>query len=1454
MRNALASFFWMCAMSALVLGIASGEANAQTSELTVEVNWVSWSSDNKVEVYDPSGALIFEVCDPVNCETTTANTSYSETFNIGCYANANNYYIIATDAFGDGWNGTGNYVRINSGGSQVLNYDLTSGSTSGQQFFNVSGGGTCPSDDAGVDEITAPVSGCQLSATETVTIVLRNQGTTTITSCPIQYSLDGISFLSAGTYTGSITAGNTDTYDFSLDLSAEGNYSLTVVAILGGDANSSNDTVSDYTFNNTIPHDFTGEGSFTMGFETTDDYNGWTTLNLNGDAAIWDMTISGTANSGSRSARYNYSSSNAADDWMFTPCLSLNAGSTYELTYYYRVQSGSYPEDFAVRVTNAQDESSTVSTIESLTNLTNTTYTESQNTFTVSTTGTYYLAWEATSSADQWNIFIDDIDISLVVAQDAYISSVDSPTDGCDLSASETVQVTIMNGGTSAISNIPVEYRIDGGSWQSGGTHVGSIASGGTSTHTFSADLSNPGVHTIDARTQLSGDQIPGNDSLIGYSVTNESFGFDGGSFTYGFEASEDFSNWVIENTNGDNRQWEITTANPNNGSQSIRIRQSSSAANDWLFLPCSHFETGENYYIDFYYRVRNTNFQENMEVHLCTAQVSTATVSTLETFSNFSNNTYTLGSVPFTVSSSGTYYLAFRATSAASRRGIHLDDINVYSEENRWLGYSTSWSDNSNWSNNAVPTSNSIVVIPSSPEGGNLPSISGGSNCADLTINSGADIDFGGSGSLSVTGDIDGSFDLTAGQITMDGAAAQTISGNCTFHDLSIDNSNGVTLTSGAMGVRGTLDLVDGELDLNSNDLTIISDAAGDARIGPVASGSIDGDVTVQRYIDAGSTNWRFMCSPVSSVDFEAWDDDFITSGFTGSDYPNFYFTSIYSYDESMLGDEDLGYVPLSNSNQSINVGEGYWVWCGDQASGTNPFTVDVTGPIVTGSVNLNVSYTNSGSAVDDGWTMVGNPYACEINWDTAGWTKTNINNAIYIWDPDASQYASYVGGVGVNGGTRYIASGQAFWVQANGTSPQLTSTESVKTRTAPGFWRPSVPSTHPELRLTISSSSSTDETLIRFAEEGSQSFEPTSDAQKLYSVAPGIPNMATYSVEGTPQAINTYGSLDEDVSIPIEVLVGSSGTYELKVKSMEHFDATSCILLEDLETGEWFDLESTAVITRQLSASTTNPRFMLHVTAPMRKEVTPVSCHGEDDGRVEVNIASKAGWNFYLRNEKAQTVDSSLGVIGSGRVQFDSLAPGLYFISTESDGLCPAARDTFRITEPDLVDAQFEVLDDRAQVGTPVHFANYSSGATTYQWRFGDGTQSANPEPVHSYERERSFVVTLQAMNDNGCLDVYGQIVKVGGTLGQQEVLTSDQVTLYGDGQLFQLQFNFSEARDLNIRLLDQRGAQVRDWGAVSSASQRMELDLSTLSAGVYLLDISGKDYTSTLSVVVR
>jgi hypothetical protein len=59
-------------------------------------------------------------------------------------------------------------------------------------------------------------------------------------------------------------------------------------------------------------------------------------------------------------------------------------------------------------------------------------------------------------------------------------------------------------------------------------------------------------------------------------------------------------------------------------------------------------------------------------------------------------------------------------------------------------------------------------------------------------------------------------------------------------------------------------------------------------------------------------------------------------------------------------------------------------------------------------------------------------------------------------------------------------------------------------------------------------------------------------------------------------------------------------------------------------------------------------------------------------------------------------------------------------------------------------------------------VYFENASSGATAYQWNFGDGNASAAENPIHAYTTAGAYTVGLNAWNDY-CSDTYQMVVTV-------------------------------------------------------------------------------------------
>src|SRR5690606_29333048 len=85
--------------------------------------------------------------------------------------------------------------------------------------------------------------------------------------------------------------------------------------------------------------------NYNMFFEASDDITGWVNEDVNADSNTWDIYD----NDGNLCAGYTYSSTETANDYLFSPCFTLETGKTYELSFSYATESEiSYPEKLRV--------------------------------------------------------------------------------------------------------------------------------------------------------------------------------------------------------------------------------------------------------------------------------------------------------------------------------------------------------------------------------------------------------------------------------------------------------------------------------------------------------------------------------------------------------------------------------------------------------------------------------------------------------------------------------------------------------------------------------------------------------------------------------------------------------------------------------------------------------------------------------------------------------------------------------------------------------------------------------------------------------------------------------------------------------------------------------------------------------------------------------------------------
>ncbi|HYG20207.1 MAG TPA: T9SS type A sorting domain-containing protein [Ohtaekwangia sp.] len=495
-----------------------------------------------------------------------------------------------------------------------------------------------------------------------------------------------------------------------------------------------------------------------------------------------------------------------------------------------------------------------------------------------------------------------------------------------------------------------------------------------------------------------------------------------------------------------------------------------------------------------------------------------------------------------------------------------------------------------------------------------NAATFSGGAflgGSADITVEGLFSISGGTFTSTSGTLDLKKNFILTSGNFihhngtvkfsgTMSGSA-QTINtvAPVEFNHLVVSNTAanpGLSIET-SQNLKGILTLsgdviVDADGTANAAIFRLLSSGdnpATDAAIASLPTGAqVTGKLTVQRFMSkegrANGNIYRYISAPVKGAAVSDLQQEIpVTGSFTGKSNCGGCGSSqsMFAYNESVITDTDRnaaidlndGYIdfPDLSNTETFMPGRGYSLFVRGALLSTAAW--DLHGIINSGNVapvSLPVSYTSSGTAANDGWNLVGNPFPSAIDWNAStGWTKANLENIIYVPDngsASALQYASWNGVTGTNGGSRYIATGQAFWVKANGVgTPLLQVNENVK---APGaqatFFREM--KLENILRITMANATTRDETVIHFRDDATNTFDGHADARKMYN---GTFNIATILPDGVNLAINSMSGFSCDATVPLNIYYASNGSYRLEFSEYESFSDHAVITLSDKFTG---------------------------------------------------------------------------------------------------------------------------------------------------------------------------------------------------------------------------------------------------------------------------------------------
>lgn len=487
------------------------------------------------------------------------------------------------------------------------------------------------------------------------------------------------------------------------------------------------------------------------------------------------------------------------------------------------------------------------------------------------------------------------------------------------------------------------------------------------------------------------------------------------------------------------------------------------------------------------------------------------------------------------------------------------------------------------------------------------------------------------------------------------------TASGN--FENMLVDGN--LNLPS-STNVSGILNIKSGVLTTNNN-LTLTSSAASStAQVTGGTNASITGNVNVQRFLPWASANnngFRFVSHPLrSNPQLSA-----ITNLPAG-------FNTVIGYDEDFSITQG-GYIGLNDRTVTLGQAKSIGVWT--NAANTLSFSGELQLDAIA-SVSVDFAGTSTG------WNFMGNPFPNALDWDEVTKSST-VNNATYMWIKDnlasgGGTWGTYINGTAANGGSRYLAVGQGFVVKATGSSPAPSLGFPLASRVSGQNPTYNVTTSLPdELRLRVNrwDNGTRFETVVKFAQDATEDFDPTYDAELMSDGRVHTPDLYTIDAQGGKYTIQTLPMpTGEHQVLPLQLETFGAGSFSFDV-DLSKLRAVNKVELQDTKLNTFTTLVNNSQYVFTTDTNDAIARFVLHFN---RAERTHSTVSVDENIFDQVNVYSYENEIFVRGMERA---DQFRILDLTGRVVYElnqpdftagtirpHLAAGTYLVNLSKNG----------------------------------------------------------------------------------------------------------------------------------------------------------------------------------------
>lgn len=506
-------------------------------------------------------------------------------------------------------------------------------------------------------------------------VVFRNSGAGNIKEADLCYRLDNEPVVRENVTTD-IPEGQNLEYSFNRKVMFDkvGDHLLKVWCEVYGDIKTSNDTISKHFLIYEAK-----EFPFTATFADSVENCKWSVINKDQDEVFWSFMKNPAAVKEGALAYKNSISGIVSNDYLITPAIRIPEGKA-RLSFYYATSSYNTGTGKLKVLMGTEPDPEKMTTVLFDSGLTNTGWLNGFALFSIDHADHYYFAFYGYGTSG--DIYLDYVKVD--AEEDLCMNSIAfSQTSGFNKSKSD-VNVSFINHGVSAQTDIPVSYYIEG-KLISSEKVPGSVLPGDTVYYTFKnqADISVPdSTYRIMAKIDKPVGEDTFNDQMIGWAL--EHWANKKIPYLQSFENAKDLYKWFVPTTS-EGWLFQNNMFYAYDGNNFMYHGNQTKAAENWIFSECVEISAG-TYDLSFFYRtMKNMDsdpYKQKFKVMLGTGTSAEEMDMLIVDYNGITESApaWKKHSGKIRIAQDGKYYIGFYNYSNPGQGGTYIDNLEITS------------------------------------------------------------------------------------------------------------------------------------------------------------------------------------------------------------------------------------------------------------------------------------------------------------------------------------------------------------------------------------------------------------------------------------------------------------------------------------------------------------------------------------------------------------------------------------------------------------------------------------------------------------------------------------------------------------------------------------------------------------------------------------------------------